>query len=380
MVTDDTGEVVPTDPSVVLAALRKLISDVTKGHLPAAPVPELEAIPEAAHFIDFVRNLQDFSLALSQGNLGAKIPGKGPIIGSLKALQASLRHLTWQTKLVAGGDFTQHVDFMGEFAQAFNIMTGRLDQAYRDLQERNQELEAFNRIQQRITAIVAHDLRSPLSGILGGLKYVLEETNITLMEDEQRDFLLMIKNSTIAQIGLINRLLNLTSLQRSMRSVVREPVPIKALIEEAAGAVRPLCEVKRLWLRLDVQDGLAPLGDSIRLGQVIANLLNNALKFTESGGVTITARKRGEEVLVVVEDTGKGIPPDVVPKVFLGNLTTSGTAGEEGSGIGLPLCREIIAAHDGRLWVESQLNHGSRFCFALPAAVAKTSDKSTEKS
>lgn len=351
-----------------LQALRQVMAELTAGK-PVTLSSAVNDVPEALALIGWVNDLQEFAMALGKGDLVAKASGKGPVIGSLKTLQASLRHLTFQTKLVAGGDFTQRVDFMGEFSQAFNAMASQLQQAYADLQERNRELEALNRIQQRITSIVAHDLRTPLNGVLGGLKYILEETDIQNLDEEQREFMTLIQQSAESQLALINRLLNLSSLQRSARSVTFEPIPLKPLIQEAAAAVRPMCEVKGLWLRLDVQEGLTPVGDAIRIGQVIANLLNNALKFTEQGGVTITARQRGSEVLVIVEDTGKGIPEKTIPKLFLGDLTTTGTAGEEGTGIGLPLCRDIVAAHEGRLWAESNEGKGSTFFVALHACL-----------
>jgi len=149
---------------------------------------------------------------------------------------------------------------------------------------------------------------------------------------------------------------------------------IKDLLQGVYVAVEPLATSKNLALKLDVASGLPPArGDERRLSQVILNLVGNAIKFTDQGEVTISARASGGTLTVAVRDTGPGIAESDQAKIFeeFQQADNSSTRKKGGTGLGLAISRRIVQMHGGRLWVESRLGLGSTFLFTLPVTVER---------
>jgi signal transduction histidine kinase len=166
----------------------------------------------------------------------------------------------------------------------------------------------------------------------------------------------------------------------------REPVDVAVVVEQACAAVSALFETSALELRRDVPPaGALPavVGDHHRLIQVVINLLSNAVKFTTAGSVTVRVAGPGPaavgaadrpEIVVGVTDTGTGIPPADQERVFETFAQAGDTLTDKprGTGLGLPISREIVEAHGGRMWLESEVGRGSTFFFALPVAAHST--------
>ena len=147
------------------------------------------------------------------------------------------------------------------------------------------------------------------------------------------------------------------------------------VIDHATAATASLFEQRGLRLIKDVEPGLAAVtGDRDRLIQVVINLISNAVKFTDTGSITCRAVRRGSEIVVSVIDTGLGIAPADQPKVFerFKQVGDTLTDKPKGTGLGLPICREIVEHHGGRIWVESEPGQGSTFSFSLPLRSAAT--------
>jgi signal transduction histidine kinase len=169
--------------------------------------------------------------------------------------------------------------------------------------------------------------------------------------------------------ALINDVLDLAKIEAGRLEWRDGPVDVGEIVERATAATAALFDQTGLELVVDVEAGLpATRGDRDRLIQVAINLLSNAVKFTPSGSVTISARRAGDEIVVAVADTGIGIAPEDHDRVWeqFGQAGDTLTDKPRGTGLGLPISREIVEHHGGRMWLESAHGAGSTFSFTLP--------------
>lgn len=168
---------------------------------------------------------------------------------------------------------------------------------------------------------------------------------------------------------LINNVLDLAKLEAGGFEWNMVQISMNAILEHSIAATEVLFQESGVELECTIEADLPPvLGDRDRMIQVVINLLSNAAKFTEAGIVKLGARVEDETLVVEVADTGVGVPPDEVVLIFdkfrqLGNTLTDKP---KGTGLGLPICKEIVEHHNGRIWVESVVGEGSVFAFSLP--------------
>jgi len=243
-----------------------------------------------------------------------------------------------------------------------------------------------DRMKTDFLSTVSHELRTPLTSVLGFARIIKKRMNeviLPLVKTEDRKI-----QKTIQQVGdnleiilsegerltaLINDVLDLAKMEAGKIEWKMEPMPVSEVLEQAAAAVSSLSEQKGLALRLDIAADLPlVIGDRNRLMQVVINLVSNAVKFTDSGSITCGAARRGDEIVISVHDTGMGIAIEDLPRVFekfkqVGDTLTNKP---KGTGLGLPICREIVARHGGRIWAESEPGRGSTFLFTVPAGAA----------
>lgn len=229
---------------------------------------------------------------------------------------------------------------------------------------------------------VSHELRTPLTSVLGFAKIIKRRLNDDIFPQVKTEDKKIQKaiNQVEGNIGiiisegerltkLINDVLDIAKMEAGKIEWKKEALSIGEIIERAATATYALFEQKGLRLVKDIEDGLPEIiGDRDRLIQVIINLISNAVKFTDKGSVTCTAKRSGDQIVVSVIDTGRGIAKEDTLKVFekfkqVGEVLTDKPAG---TGLGLPICKQIVEHHGGRIWVESELGKGSVFSFALP--------------
>ena len=218
-----------------------------------------------------------------------------------------------------------------------------------------------------ILAIVSHDLKNPVS-TMNLVAHVLRKHD-KLDKTKQIDFADAIQRSVDKMQFLIADLLDFASIESGTFSVEPRAGNLSAIATTAIGEMNTLATAKRQTLGVDIPSDLPQvLVDGRRLGQVISNVLGNAIKFTPAGGsVRISAIEQRGAVVVCVTDTGPGIPPEHLSKVF-DRFWQSKETRHAGSGLGLSIAKGIVEAHGGRIWAESELGKGSSFFFTLPLA------------
>jgi PAS domain S-box-containing protein len=218
-----------------------------------------------------------------------------------------------------------------------------------------------------VLSIVAHDLRNPLGTIL--MQAELLRRRSAEEDGGARKAGTVISRSATRMNRLIQDLLDVARMEGGRLSIERVPVPAHAVVADALQAQATLAASASVELRLDAPRDLPEVwADRQRILQVFENLLGNAIKFTDPGGlITVGAEPTDGQVLFWVADTGAGIGADQLPHVFE-RLWQGNTAGQQGAGLGLPIARGIVEAHGGHLWVESKVGEGTTFFFTVPAA------------
>ncbi|MGD8794171.1 MAG: PAS domain S-box protein [Anaerolineae bacterium] len=215
---------------------------------------------------------------------------------------------------------------------------------------------------------VSHELRTPLAKIKMSLELIQERVFDQDADPArtQRMAELAVRNVD-HMLQMVEGILDLSRLEVESSRLQREKFSVAELVFEAVGYMHSLAQLKDLYLEFEIEDGLPPVwGDRDKLFRVLINLVDNAIKFTTRGGVTISAHARNGEVLIAVSDTGQGIAPDNLENVF--ERFFQEKSHSAGVGIGLTLCRAIVEIHDGHIWASSPgEGQGTTFQFVLPA-------------
>lgn len=255
-----------------------------------------------------------------------------------------------------------------------------LEEAYQRIERMNYALiearsvaEEARRLKAEFAANVSHELRTPLNIILGFSETMANAPETyagVTWSPALRGDVEQIYQSSRHLSALIDDILDLSALDAQRLGLIWQEADIADVIADAVGVVASLFRAKGLYLEVHTAPGLPRLRiDAVRIRQVLINLLTNASRFTPQGGVTITTQLVGREVQVAVADTGVGIAPEDVAKVFadFGQVDGSASRTHEGTGLGVPLSRRLVELHGGRMWLESQPGAGSTFYFTLPA-------------
>ncbi len=253
---------------------------------------------------------------------------------------------------------------------------------FAEMQDAKEAAVAANEAKSVFLTNVSHELRTPLTSVVGFAKIIrkrLEERVFPLIEDDDRG-----AGRAVEQIRanvdiivaeaerlttLINNVLDLAKIEAGKVDWQMEPVRANTIVDRAIAATGPLFEEKGLRLVREVADDVPEvIGDRDSLIQVVINLLSNAVKFTSEGIVTCRVRRHDAEVVISVTDTGAGIAEADQPRVFeqFAQVGDTLTGKPYGTGLGLPICKQIVERHGGRIWVESNLEAGSTFSFTLP--------------
>ena len=220
-------------------------------------------------------------------------------------------------------------------------------------------------------SMAAHELRTPLTAIRGYLSVLQEETQKS-MTKEQKSFLdkAFISSSQLA--SLVENLLSVSKIEKGAMKLEQEETDWKEVLEENFNNFIPLAKEKNIKFTLNNLDDLPKVFvDKFRVGEVISNLIANAINYTKTGGsVTVSAEANEKEVTTRVKDTGQGIPERAIPKLFTKFFRVSGVLeqGSKGTGLGLYISKAIVDMHKGRIWVESKIGIGSTFSFTVPLA------------
>jgi signal transduction histidine kinase len=237
--------------------------------------------------------------------------------------------------------------------------------------ERIEALEQNDRMKDQFLSILSHELRTPINAIMG-FGSVLDDELIGPLNTEQHKYTNRILGGAELLLGLINDLLDMSRIQAGKFSLDWTTVAIAELVSEAVANLTPLAERKGQALTVAIAPELPPLAcDPQRLTQVLLNLVGNAIKFTPEGGrITVTLDRDDRHLTIQVTDTGLGIAPGDLPKLFkpFSQLDVGNTRNTTGTGLGLSIAKALVEAHGGQIGVDSEPGNGSTFWVRLPLA------------
>ncbi len=240
------------------------------------------------------------------------------------------------------------------------------ERARKKLEERNRYLQELNEMKSVFVSNVSHELRTPLTNIHGYSSLLLDGTAGRLA-DEQKEFVEIIHSETDRLTRLINDLLDLSRMERGKFRLSPRLFDLRDLAEKCS--CQAMADAKGLPVQWNFEPGLPQIyGDPARISQVLINLISNAVKFTDRGGITVTVARKGRNfVQVDVADTGHGISEEDQRSLFKRFYQVPRPDGQkrEGTGLGLAITKEIVKLHGGKIWVESKLGEGSRFSFTI---------------
>jgi PAS domain S-box-containing protein len=229
-----------------------------------------------------------------------------------------------------------------------------------------------------LVATVSHELKTPLTSLRLDLHLVLEES-VGPLSPKQTELLLDARDNAERLLAIVNNLLDLARLEEKPQRLDLRPEPPAELVRIAAEEIRPRAEDKGVELVVEVPHDLPLIAaDSRALQQALGNLLDNAMAYTDRGGqVTLSALSAGDRVTLTVSDTGVGIPPEYLPRVFERFFRVPGQSRGIGTGLGLAIVREIVVAHGGTITCTSQPGAGTTFRLTLPVWVQKDKEAET---
>ena len=293
--------------------------------------------------------------------VGALIAGLAALAVTLALSSRILRpveRLTEAAQRMEKGDLTVRVpvtseDEIGQLAHAFNSMAGSLAQQ--------------EQLRRNMVTDVAHELRTPLTNLRGYLEAARDDlvpSDAALVDNLYEETMLLSR--------LVADLQELAQAEAGQLALLRQPASLAGIVEQAVTILRPQANAKGLMLSVDLPDNLPPVDvDPERVGQVLRNLLNNAVAHTPQGGeVAVAARSGDREVAVSVRDTGTGIAAEHLPYVFdrFYRADKSRARQTGGAGLGLAIAKQLMIAHGGSIKVESAPEQGTTFTFTLPVA------------
>ena len=260
-----------------------------------------------------------------------------------------------------------------------------LEQALDDLAHTNRQLTLMNervsvlrliaeeaqKAKTRFVARVSHEFRTPLNMIIGLVDLMTERPEIydVTPSPRMREALQVVHRNCQHLSDMVSDVLDLTRIETDRMVLHRERFDIGEVVDSAVEAVRALLESKQLTLQMTVSEDVPEVYcDRTRIEQVILNLLSNAARYTEEGTITVSISRQDQRALISVADTGPGIPPQDIAKIFepFCQGTSDFWRDKGGSGLGLSISKQFVEMHGGRMWVESELGVGTTFAFELP--------------
>ncbi len=355
----ELGETTGLDEDVV-ARFQKL--DIAAGQ---TGLGEAIASGKALQIADITKRQRN---ALRDAAIGAGL--RAALIVPLISSEGPLGALVLQRR--QPGEFPPSVvSLMQSFADqsAIALENARL---FDEIAQKSRELEIASQHKSQFVANMSHELRTPLAAILGYAELIQEGFHGPL-PDKALDSLTRIRSNGKHLLGLINTVLDIAKIESGQFTLNMAEYDIESVVETVRSATESLAQNKRLLLKTEVAQSLPTgLGDEQRLIQVLLNLVGNAIKFTDTGEVCVSAKAVNGHFNVSVNDTGPGIPVDHQARIFdqFHQVDSSNTKAKGGTGLGLAIAKQIVEMHGGRIWVESTLGKGSTFQMELPTRAA----------
>lgn len=252
--------------------------------------------------------------------------------------------------------------------RAYGELEERVDERTRELTEANIKLKELDRLKAEFLATMSHELRTPLNSIIGFTGMILQGMAGEINE-EQKKQLSMVYNSAKHLLSLINDILDLSRIESGKVDVSMSEFKVDEVISEVVRSLDPMVSQKGLRLITEIPDEIPEIwSDRKKFFQILLNLVNNAVKFTDRGEIKIACKTDNNNLEVSVSDTGIGIKKENMDLLFEAFRQVDGSSRRryEGTGLGLYLCKKLLDLLGGRIWVESEYGKGSRFTFTLP--------------
>ncbi|MDR1133106.1 MAG: response regulator [Synergistaceae bacterium] len=294
--------------------------------------------------------------------------------------------LSAAAKTLGEGNFDTEVplissgDEIGALSRAFRFMAEKINDLIKEMQkyaktleEKNVYLNRLNELKDEFLANTSHELRTPINGIIGIVESMIDGAAGPL-SGPQKYNLAIVANSGKRLSHLINDILDFTKLKNNEIALQIKSVDLKTIVDAVIVLSRPMIKGKELSLVNEIDDSMPRVrADENRMQQILYNLIGNAVKFTEKGRVTVSARIVGDMAAVSVEDTGIGIAEDKVDRIFESFEQADGSTAREygGTGLGLSITKKIVELHGGTISVEPRPGQGTRFTFTVPVSQAR---------
>ena len=255
-------------------------------------------------------------------------------------------------------------------------VNSELEETNKELNEANAKLRELSEMKEEFLALTTHDLRSPLTVISGVISF-FTSGRLGDLTPEQKNMVAMMERNAQSLIELVNDLLDASKLESGTLRLEIASIELRSLINELRETMEPLAREKGLTMEEEIPEDV-PLveADRPKVRRILVNLVSNAVKFTSRGGrVAIRAARENDMLRISVSDTGVGIAPDDVARLFdkYEQARSRATRGEKGTGLGLYITKQLVELHGGEIKVESEIGRGSTFSFTLP--IAHTTEK-----
>ena len=266
------------------------------------------------------------------------------------------------------GEFSPEIVNLLQTFTTQSVLSIENARLFREVEQKRIELEMAGKHKSQFLANMSHELRTPLNAILGYTELILDNI-YGEVSDKLREVMSRLETSGRHLLALINDVLDLSKIEAGQLTLSLGEYSMQEAVQTVFTGVEALAAEKGLSLKTTVAPGLPTgYGDERRLNQVLLNLVGNAIKFTETGGVDIEVKALEDDFLVVVSDTGPGIPPADKARIFeeFHQVDNTSTRKKGGTGLGLTISRRIVEMHGGRIWVDSTPGKGSVFSFTIP--------------
>jgi PAS domain S-box-containing protein len=345
-------KIAPTNPNLLYKPPEELLGKTLRDIFPAA---------QAAAFLSSIRQV------LEKGQT-VHIEYQLPIQGRVVWFDAAISPMRPDSTLWMVRDITDRKEAEEGLRQLNEELEGRIAARTEELAAAMIKAQESDRLKSVFLATMSHELRTPLNSIIGFTGVILQGLAGPLTEEQTKQ-LNMIRDSARHLLALINDVLDISKIEAGQLKILKAPFDIRQAVESALRVVQPLAQKRNLQLETSIGPGVGLInGDRRRVEQVLINLVNNAVKFTERGTVRLECQIKDRWLETVVHDDGIGIKPEDMNKLFrpFQQIDTGLTRSHEGTGLGLAICKRLVTAMGGEITVESQWGIGSTFKFTLP--------------
>jgi signal transduction histidine kinase len=272
-----------------------------------------------------------------------------------------------------GGQYDQRIpvtgrDELGQLAFTFNEMASAVEQRETSLKAAREQAERSDQVKSAFLASMSHELRTPLNVVLNFTQFVIDG-DTGPVNDVQVELLKEVVNSGKHLLSLINDVLDMSKIEAgSLKLFIEDDISVNKLLNSVIATGQGLLAGKSVELRTSIDPELPLIrADAQRILQIFLNLMSNACKFTDNGFIEVSAKLQDNSVVIAVSDTGPGIAPEDHELIFEAfKQTTVGLQHGGGTGLGLPIARNLAVAHGGELWLTSEVGKGTTFYVSLP--------------